>query len=222
MSAEGTGSDASGNTVNNSVCEQAKRELRAHFKQVRANLSAETRKAVDARIAANAAATETWQRAETVLAYLSVGDEVDTRALIERAWNEGKTVAAPRCVPRTRLLQWHRIESFDGLQASRFGIEEPPDDPATRIEPATLLESSLALVPALAFDAHGFRLGYGGGFYDTFLADFPGVSAGLCREAQLHESLAQAGAVEPHDLPVELIITETGAVSVHEENGLRA
>ena len=65
------------------------------------------------------------------------------------------------------------------------------------------------IVPALAIDMQGFRLGYGGGYYDAFLADFPGVSIGLCREAQVVESLAALGARERYDIPVDLVITET-------------
>ena len=74
-----------------------------------------------------------------------------------------------------------------------------------------MLPLALALVPGLAFDAAGFRLGYGGGFYDTFLADFPGTTVGLCRTCQLSAVPLPRG---PYDLPVGLVVTEDGDISL--------
>ena len=69
-------------------------------------------------------------------------------------------------------------------------------------------ERMMALVPGLTFDATGYRLGYGGGFYDTFLSVFDGVSVGLCREAQFSEDLRAEEVVDSHDLPAQLVVTE--------------
>ncbi|WP_165170164.1 5-formyltetrahydrofolate cyclo-ligase [Adlercreutzia sp. ZJ242] len=68
---------------------------------------------------------------------------------------------------------------------------------------------ALAIVPGLAFDAQGFRIGYGGGFYDAFLAAFPGTSVGLCREASLLPSLRAQGALDAHDRPVDIVLAES-------------
>ena len=148
--------------------------------------------------------------------------------------------------PADRKMTWHRVTSFDGLVRSSLGVEEPPANPATRIEPTTCgidagmhelgapnapvnltapsgLASptgpdaansaagnpahAIALVPGLAFDAQGYRIGYGGGYYDAFLTAFPGVAIGLCRRTQLAESLRTQGVVEPHDIPVQIVVS---------------
>lgn len=138
--------------------------------------------------------------------------------------------AAPHAAPASRAMTWHRVASFDGLVRSPLGVEEPPADPATLIEPAACETETaasapgapvdpagnpaapaparaIALVPGLAFDAQGYRIGYGGGYYDTFLAAFPGATVGLCRRTQLAESLRAQGVVEPHDVPVQTVVS---------------
>lgn len=104
-------------------------------------------------------------------------------------------------------MRWFRVESFDGLVKSRFGVEEPVPDEACELVPGSA-GCEVALVPGFTFDAQGHRLGYGGGFYDTFLADFKGISIGLCRRAQLTRDLHAEGAVDAHDLPVNHVITD--------------
>lgn len=190
---------------------ERKRALRQRFRQVRRDLGEQDRAEVDAAIEARVCALAEFARAEVLLTYLDVGAEVRTRGIIECAWDEGKVVALPRCVPGTREMRWYRVTSFEGLERSKLGIEEPmPVD-----ENELLLgtgERMLALVPGLTFDAEGYRLGYGGGFYDTFLARFDGVSVGLCREVQMSASLRDEGVIDEHDLPVQLVVTEKGLI----------
>ncbi|WP_172135105.1 5-formyltetrahydrofolate cyclo-ligase [Adlercreutzia sp. ZJ473] len=237
-SCEGAGCES----VGRGSVEEAKRALRAQLKGARAALSPDERAVADARIAAQLFELGAWRCADVVLAYRSFGSEIDTRGIIERAWAEGKAVALPRCVPGTRLMRWHRVTSLDALERSAFGVEEPPDDPATLVDPSALAPAgapatsadgaadaasvtaitaaatsagahaprALAIVPGLAFDAQGFRIGYGGGFYDAFLAAFPGTSVGLCREASLLPSLRAQGALDAHDRPVDIVLAESG------------
>ena len=93
---------------------------------------------------------------------------------------------------------------------------EPARDPARKVEPACGPRGSardqLAIVPGLAFDRRGFRLGYGGGFYDTFLAGFAGVSAGLCREVLAVGDRAAAGVLDAHDQACDLVLTDVRAL----------
>ncbi|MCH3968150.1 MAG: 5-formyltetrahydrofolate cyclo-ligase [Atopobiaceae bacterium] len=190
-----------------SLCAR-KAQLRRRYRQLRSAIPPDDRALADEAIAARVVASPAFERADLLLTYLSFGAEVETRGIIERSWADGKTVAIPRCVVHTRLMTWHRIDTFDGLSKSSLGVEEPADDEATLVDPASDGLVALALVPGLAFDAHGFRLGYGGGFYDTFLAGFDGVSMGLCREVQLVDDLAALGVVDVHDLPVSLVVTD--------------
>ncbi len=183
-----------------------KQVLRARLKRVREALDDVDRASMDARIARHVRMLAPYSDADTLLTYLSVGCEVDTYELIRTAWEDHKVVALPRCVPASREVTWHLVSSFDGLVCGAFGILEPrPETPAVA---ADACGRALAIVPGLAFDRRGYRLGYGGGFYDTFLSSFAGVSVGLCRTCTLHDDLAAVGVVETHDVPVDVVVTE--------------
>ncbi|MBP3884851.1 MAG: 5-formyltetrahydrofolate cyclo-ligase [Olsenella sp.] len=190
--------------MSESGSDACKRELRARMREARASLSVTERERADAAIRGRLFSLEAWKAARTVYTYLSFGSEVDTARIIERAWTMGKVVALPRCVPGERRLEWFRVETLEGLVKSSFGVLEP-----TRLEslllPAQGDESSLAIVPGLAFDREGHRLGYGGGYYDVFLAGFRGCSVGLCRPGSLLESLRALGCVDDFDVPVDLL-----------------
>ncbi|WP_302962254.1 5-formyltetrahydrofolate cyclo-ligase [uncultured Adlercreutzia sp.] len=187
---------------------EEKKRLRTEARALREGLGAAYRAQADEAIAARVTASEAFSEAPLVLAYCSVGSEVDTRALIREALRRGKVVALPRVVPGTRTMTWHAIGSLADAAPGFAGIPEPADDAATRIDATAVDKCALALVPGLIFDTHGFRLGYGGGFYDTFLSTFPGRSLGLIRERQLIDDLEKRDAREPFDRPVGLVATE--------------
>ena len=183
-----------------------KKHLRTQLKAVRRGLGPSVRAETDAAVAAHVRGLSEWDAAPVVLAYLSVRDEVDTRSLVRAAWEAGKLVAGPRA------LAWYRVEPGETLETSRMGIEEPPADATRLVDMARLRGDALALVPALALDERGYRLGYGGGFYDAFLASFPGVSVGLAREASLVPSLGALGVLEPHDRAVDLVVSDARVI----------
>ncbi len=184
-----------------------KDELRARFKALRAGQTAGERAAVDSAITTRFAELPAYRAARIIAPYLSFGAEVETRGIIERAWAAGKRVALPRCVSGARAMRWYAVTSLEGLVRGPFGVLEPAEDPARELDLSGRADA-LAVVPGLAFDAQGFRLGYGGGYYDAFLSAFPGVSVGLCREAQLVESLRALGGIDAHDVPVDFVVTE--------------
>lgn len=190
-----------------------KQSLRTQLKAARRGLGPVCRAEIDAAVAARVIALPEWEAAPIVLAYLSVREEVDTRGLVRAAWDAGKAVAAPR-VTGPRALAWYRVEPGDALEMSRMGIEEPPANGARLVEVGELPATALALVPALAFDERGYRLGYGGGFYDVFLARFPGVSVGLARRVALVPSLGAFDVLEPHDRAVDLVVSESRTIDL--------
>jgi 5-formyltetrahydrofolate cyclo-ligase len=189
-----------------------KQEYRRQLRRKRAAMPPEERAVADAAICQQVQTLSAWEGAGLVLAYLSMGSEVETRPIIQAALAAGKQVALPRCVPNSRLMRWHEVRPTGldgsgwehGLERSNLGVDEPADDDATLVDPNASAET-LVLVPGMAFDLAGYRMGYGGGFYDTFLYEFPGTSAGLCREAQLLESI---GFIEAHDLAVDFVVTD--------------
>jgi 5-formyltetrahydrofolate cyclo-ligase len=190
------------------MSDEKKRALRTKYRVIRKEMGAEERARVDRLIARRLEVLPEWEKADLVLAYLSFGSEVDTHGLIEAAWSTGKRVAIPYCLPGTRDMVWYRVMSYDGLAKSSFGVLEPNPETFEQVNPESGL-APLAIVPGLAFDSLGYRLGYGGGFYDTFLSGFSGKSVGLCREGQMVESLSDLGVIDAHDLPADVVVSET-------------
>lgn len=193
--------------MGNELVDERKRELRRHLREVRKDMGTEARSSADAVIEERLCASSEFLQADVLLTYLDFGPEVRTRGIIERAWASGKIVAIPWCVPGTHEMRWYKVTSFDALVRSKLGVEEPVPDDANE-QPLGTGERMLALVPGLTFDPAGYRLGYGGGFYDTFLAGFDGVSVGLCRKAQLSDDLRAEGVIDEHDLPVQFVVTD--------------
>jgi len=147
-----------------------------------------------------------WRRfadAGTILAFLSSRSEVLTEPIIAAALAGGKVVAAPRTLLAEKRLEFRRVRAIPGeVEPGAFGILEPKVE-APLVEPAA---ADLVLVPGLAFDEQGYRLGYGGGFYDRLLAH-PAVhaaAAGLAFEEQLIAGSPRGES----DVPVGWVVTE--------------
>lgn len=152
-----------------------------------------------------------YRRAGRVFLYVSTPREPDTGRLLRAALEAGKEVFAPVCAPEGGAMAFYRVESEACLRPGRFGILEP--DPAAG-GPACFpegqdAEETLVVVPGVAFDLRGFRLGYGKGYYDRFLAGVDRNTVGLCyRELFLPELPA-----EEHDQRVRRVVTEAGCTA---------
>lgn len=144
-----------------------KKELRAKFKQLRKDLSEQTKAELDGKICRKLVSTDAYKRCKRLLTYVSTGIEVDTIQLIHTALADGKIVAVPRCIDGTRNMDFYIITSDKQLEKGTFGVLEP--DPE-KCELLTCFDDAVCIVPALAYDMEGYRLGYGGGYYDRFLS----------------------------------------------------
>lgn len=151
-----------------------------------------------------------YQKARQVLLYLSKGSEVDTWEVFARAVAEGKEVYAPRCLDGEGTMGFFQVTSPQELLQGRFGLWEP--DPR-RCAPWRRREGALCLVPGIAFDRQGYRLGYGKGYYDRFLAGFSGTAAGLCFRELALERLPRG----PQDRRVDVLVTEAGVLPIGKE-----
>jgi 5-formyltetrahydrofolate cyclo-ligase len=140
-----------------------------------------------------------FREADLVLTYISTEKEIDTRLLLEKCFELKKRVAAPRV--EALGIDFYEINSLSDTVKGKFGISEP-DNSCRAVQ---INNGALCVVPALACDRQGFRIGYGKGYYDRFLAEFTGTSAVLCYSENVTEF-----PVEPHDCAVDLIITEGG------------
>ena len=139
------------------------------------------------------AALPQYAAATTVMAFVGVKGEPDTDSLFARLAADGKTLVLPRMVDR--VLEPALVG--DGLVAAPFGLREPT---GVSVDPTTI---DLVIVPGLAFTSSGHRLGYGGGNYDRFLPQTRAATVGVC----FSEQLVDAVPLEPHDLPVDVVVT---------------
>ncbi|MBN2211946.1 MAG: 5-formyltetrahydrofolate cyclo-ligase [Sedimentisphaerales bacterium] len=145
-----------------------------------------------------------FQNAQTLLLFLTLDtNEPETESVIRRALEQGKTVAIPKVVWDSQKLVPVTLDSMDNLETvqSRHGIRWPKNG---RVCPTSKID--LAIVPGLAFDETGHRLGRGGGFYDRFLGPngFSGATCGLAFEEQVLDSVP----VHDHDVPLDMLVTD--------------
>lgn len=141
--------------------------------------------------------------AKTVLTYISTEIEVDTIKFIEAMLKLEKTVAVPKC--EGKEMRFIAINSLSDLEAGAFGIPEPKS--GMKI---TDFSHSVCITPALSFDEKGFRMGYGGGYYDRFSEKYGGISIGICYEAFIGEIVT-----EEFDRPVNIVVTEESIRYIH-------
>ena len=135
---------------------------------------------------------------------MAKGKEVSLSKTIGKSFLEDIKVFLPKTWLKERKLTFHRVYSFSDLVPGPFGLLEPNP----KNEEADLSSLEVILVPGVVFDVKGYRIGYGGGFYDRVLKETRALKVGVCYSFQLVESLP----VEPHDVPVDLIITEDGII----------
>lgn len=150
-----------------------------------------------------------YAAARSVLATMSIGSEWSTRPFLERARADGKRVVLPRLTPPPRRLALHAVEDLDRhLVPGVWNIPEP--DPE-RCPAFARDEVDFAVVPALAVDREGFRLGYGAGYFDKLLAGRG--QRPFCVTALPAAFVVEELPHEDHDVPVDLVIDELGTMS---------
>ena len=185
---------------------EAKRSLRAAIVSARDGLPDARRAEASQRIAAQLVALPQFVAAASVLLTLPFRSEWDATLVARAALAAGKRVIVPRVDAPARVLALHRVESLvDGIVPGYRGIPEPRED----LPLASAHDVALALVPGVAFDGEGRRLGYGGGYYDRSLA----ASHPRPRCIGLGYECAHLPSIFPqaHDIPMHQIITDAPA-----------
>lgn len=170
--------------------------LRREIREKKRAMSAEEIQARSARLGELFAETDAYRKAKTIYGYLPYNQEVRTVPILERAIRDGKKVAVPKVYGDT--MKFLYLEDLSQVEKSDMGIPEPIAD-----EPVADDKTALVLMPGLAFDEAGHRIGYGGGFYDKFLQAEPShPTVALCYDFQMFAHLD----TEEFDIPVDLVI----------------
>lgn len=153
------------------------------------------------------------QAAKVIMVYLDFRGEVETSGILQWGWDACKVMTAPVTLKQERKLVPVVIHTFDELRIGAYGIREPIAEDQDFDDRSETLD--LVLVPGVAFDRRGGRLGYGGGYYDRFLPRLRSgtITIGLAYDLQLVEQVP----AETHDVPLDLLVTETGVIDCRQQ-----
>ena len=185
--------------------------LRERYINRRRMLPADIKKERDDKICSFLLSLASYRYSDIILMYYPCKDEVDIKSVIVQALSEGKKVALPKCRKEDRSMQFHFINSLDGLnQNGAFGMSEPPDtlpayDPELDSRPA------VCVIPAIVYDKEGVRIGYGKGFYDRYLPSFSGTKIGIAYNDFIIDKVPRG----KYDLSADVLITEKGITAIN-------
>ena len=173
-----------------------KKALREHIRQLKRQMTPQQIEEAGARLADMFTALPAYQQAQTIYGYMPYNQEVRTIPILEQALRNGKRVAVPKVYGDE--MRFIYVTDLEAMEKSSYGIPEPIADGPVAADP-----DALVLMPGLAFDQQGHRIGYGGGFYDKFLEQEPNhPKIALCYGFQVLPSIE----TDVFDIPVDQVI----------------
>lgn len=182
-----------------------KQEVRRLLKEKRATVSEENQKEWSRAICTHLEASELFQNASMLLLYAPMPGEVSLLYLARAARERGIPIAFPRCDTEKNTMNFYILTPDARLSEGAYRIPEPPADAPLCVPD----ERALCILPGLSFDPEGNRIGYGKGYYDRYLATFPGVKLGALYACMMLKHVP----TDVHDLPADYLVTEHGLVS---------
>ncbi|KPK02451.1 MAG: hypothetical protein AMK71_02135 [Nitrospira bacterium SG8_35_4] len=187
-----------------------KRQLRKDFIKKRDAIHPEQKRLKEAAIEKTLFSLREFQKAGSILLYMSFRSEVNTMNYLEDVLSLGKTLILPRVAPKQRVLRLFEVRDVSELSPGYMGILEPP---AKKEREVSLNTVDLVIIPGTGFDITGSRIGYGGGYYDRLLSyeskqlsrvEKHIITIALAFEEQIGNTIP----TEPHDIKVDMIVTE--------------
>ena len=182
--------------------------IRKKVLQVRRALSALEKSRAESIMLDSLINWDIFKKADVIHIFISKSDEPDTKPIIEYCWNSGKRIAVPIVLHDTFNLYHSEINSFDGLVTGIYGTQEPSPEQRKKINPENF---DLVIVPGVAFDRKGGRIGHGKGYYDRFLKLTTAFRLALAFDCQLLEKIP----TELHDIKMNAILSESGIVETN-------
>ena len=178
-----------------------KKELRAMIREKNKNITDEYRAQANAGIATRFLLYPVFQQVESIFCYVNTDMEPDTRTIIETAWQMGKMVTVPRCIPGSDSeMEAVEIKSWDDLEPGTLGLMEPKQG----LPVVDGYKIALAIIPCVSADRWGGRLGHGAGYYDRWLKGQSMYKYCLCFEGLMSEHIP----MDEHDIRMDRIFTE--------------
>ncbi len=167
------------------------------------NISEQEKVKIEKQLSEQLLNSSMWNEADVIGITVSQGFEWSTKSIIEFGWQQGKTIAVPKCIPSDKRMIFYQLDHFGQLESKYYNLLEPKPEETKEVPKS---EIELLIVPGLLYDHRGYRIGFGGGYYDRFLTDYQNNTVSLVYSRQLFESLP----TDPFDIPVQHIITENG------------
>ncbi len=153
-------------SAHNGSIRDEKNALRAEFKEKRRTLTPAARAEMDASVCRQLLSLAAYRYADTVLSYSPIRGEVDITEFNLAVLKSGKRLALPRCIQGQPIMEFRYVDDLSKLQSGEWSIKEPTEEQELWVESKA---SALCVIPGMAFDRDGYRLGYGKGYYDRFL-----------------------------------------------------
>ncbi|MBQ8840771.1 MAG: 5-formyltetrahydrofolate cyclo-ligase [Clostridia bacterium] len=186
--------------------------IRKDCSEKRNAMTPEERMEKDARVCKTIESLVSFRHADIILLYAPIKSEIDILPIFNLAKAKGKRVAFPKCNTEERTMKFHFVDSLDELAPLAYGIREPSEN-APVYDPEKTQGVAICLVPGLAFDAYGYRLGYGKGYYDKFMNNFSGSSIGIVYSSLILPNLPRGR----YDKHCDVLVTENGIKTIKTE-----
>ena len=190
----------------NTASNTEKNHLRKQYKQIRNQLTSAQVLTNSEKIAKYLFESAFWKNSTVVMLYLSFQNEVITDFIYERGWQDGTTMLTPICSPQNGIMTMSKLSSLEQLVPNRYCIRELPTTLQQIVPPEAI---DLCLIPGIAFDRYGNRLGFGAGYYDRYLAkissQIPCIA--LAHSCQIYDGILPT---DQYDLPIQYLLTEYG------------
>lgn len=180
---------------------QIKSELRKRLLEERSRIPNETRHRLSEKITEKLFSLKEFKEAEAVFCYVSKENEISTEKIIVECLLSGKKIAAPVCSGEKMTFRY--INGAEDLEKGSFSVYEP----AARCREAAADEKTVCITPALCYNAEGYRIGYGKGFYDRFFEKNQCVRIGLCYDKNIRDFVPDG-----NDIAVDIIVTENRVI----------
>lgn len=183
-----------------------KKELRSYIKTKRKSVENKAEK--DSLVAQNLLSLDEIKKADTILCYISLDDEICTDEIVRVLLDSCKSVGAPYCVDNNGNMDFYYITDFDDLRIQSFGVREPVIEKCKKV---TSFDNTIIILPGLCFDSNGNRLGYGKGYYDRFLQIHSLISVGLCYNSLIVKKVP----TDMYDKKADIIVTENDIIRIN-------
>ncbi|OCA86394.1 5-formyltetrahydrofolate cyclo-ligase [Pradoshia sp. D12] len=183
-----------------------KGELRSTYRSLLAEFPSYERDTYTSKIVEYLFSHDIWKNAKTIGITISRHPEIETKEIIERAWKEKKNIVIPKCYPHTKHMEFYDYRPNTILESVYSGLKEPRPDKTQKIESDQI---DIMVVPGLLFSTTGYRIGFGGGYYDRYLASFYGIKLSLAFMMQIRDDIH----TEEFDIPVDYLFTEQGVIN---------